>query len=69
MSGDELLQEVARLVDERDEAMGVVAAVIAGIRGEVSLGAATVLLDNDTMRTARRLVNVPVSRPGYGRVR
>ncbi|MEI4273905.1 hypothetical protein TEK04_19465 [Klenkia sp. LSe6-5] len=48
--------QVQELQDQRDDAMQVVRAVVAGVRGEHAYRSATVTLDNDVMRVARRIV-------------
>lgn len=48
--------QVQALQDQRDDALQVVRAVVAGVRGEHAFVSATVSLDSDVMRVARRLV-------------
>lgn len=56
MADKPLSMQVQQLQDERDDAMQVVRAVLAGVRGEHAFRSATIVLNDDVMRVARRIV-------------
>lgn len=55
MSTVPLSTQVQQLQDERDDAMQVVRAVVDGVRGEHAFKSATIQLDDNVMRVARRI--------------